>query len=321
MHRAPPRAPPTRTTEEQEAEQALRRRILNQASERLINILSPHPFTSAPPPSSSPSQLSPSPSSSAASASLSSSSSPTLTSQSAHRHRTRHRSRSTKRRSNLSGTKSPRVEGSEETENGATTWRPRTNDPIAPVRVVHLGKNWEVLNENGNGEMDPMVTPSTMRRQQKRNGGARLGGGGGKGRPPSSHSMRTLPSRGGGSAQPSPLRGHSSLVDGEEHGHEEREEEEDDGNESEDRFETATSYRTAASGSRGIGMGSRIGLRDIWGTAMGGDEEAEEEIDPRKREELEKALRELEDSIDDFRIKPVGPLVADLAEHNPKPAK
>jgi hypothetical protein len=167
-------------------------------------------------------------------------------------------------------------------------WRPSTHDPIAPVRVVHLGKNWEVLNNDQSGG-DPMVTPSTMRRQKKNGGGGGMrGGGGGTARPPSSHSMRTLPSRGGGSSlQPSPLRGKHNgrkedLQDGAEDGVDEEEEEEE-----ESKFGTATSFRTADSGrSRGGAGGSRMGLRDIWGTAMGS-----EELDPVKQQEVSSPRR------------------------------
>lgn len=124
------------------------------------------------------------------------------------------------------------------------------------------------------------MTPSTMRKQRRN--GARLG----SGRPPSSHSMRTLPRGGGaGSNQPSPLRGASNRGDellAAEEDELEGQEDDDDDDETDSRFGTATSYRTAASGSRG-GVGSRIGLRDIWGTAMGGDEP---EMDPKHREDV-----------------------------------
>lgn len=134
-----------------------------------------------------------------------------------------------------------------------------------------------------------MVTPSTMRRQKKNGGGGGMrGGGGGTARPPSSHSMRTLPSRGGGSSlQPSPLRGKHNgrkedLQDGAEDGVDEEEEEEE-----ESKFGTATSFRTADSGrSRGGAGGSRMGLRDIWGTAMGS-----EELDPVKQQEVSSPRR------------------------------
>ncbi|GAA5852133.1 hypothetical protein JCM3766R1_007110 [Sporobolomyces carnicolor] len=309
LPQAPPRAPPTRTTEEQEAEHALRRRILNLASERLINILSPNPFTSAPTPSTPTNQLSP-----PASSNNSLSSSPTLTS-----HTSPRRDRSKRRSANSNGRSASRGGGASSSD----SWRPTTHDPIAPVRVVHLGKNWEVLGSDDNGygngdaadasvRADPTVmTPSTMRKQRRN--GARLG----SGRPPSSHSMRTLPRGGGaGSNQPSPLRGASNRGDellAAEEDELEGQEDDDDDDETDSRFGTATSYRTAASGSRG-GVGSRIGLRDIWGTAMGGDEP---EMDPKHREDLEKAIKALEASVDDFKITPVGPLVADLADHKP----
>ncbi|GAA5958751.1 hypothetical protein JCM21900_002085 [Sporobolomyces salmonicolor] len=284
---APPRPPPSRTTEQQQAEQAMRRRILHDASERLINVSSPRPFTSSRdslPPSRSPSPSSP----------PSRGSSPTLTSPS-RRHTPRSRSR-------------------------ASTWRPPADGPLAPVRVVHLGQNWQVLNpegalaEHGPGAGASQSTPATKR-------GTRRGGGAGKtaSRPPSSHSMRTLPRGGGGGQQPSPLRrdlgglGSDTVYRDEEDEYEE----DDDGADVESRFGTMTSYRTANSGVDDAGVSSSygttrtgVGLRDMWGAAMGEDPDAVD--DPARKEELARALAALESSIDTWTLHPVGPIVADL---------
>lgn len=144
------------------------------------------------------------------------------------------------------------------------------------------------------------MTPSTMRRQRKSKGKE-------KGRPPSSHSMRTLPRGGGGGSsrnQPSPLRrggsnGESSARDLTVEGPGDEEEFEEDGfvdeGDTESRFGTIKSYRTAASnagdeqteGGGSSFRGSRFGLRDIWGTAMGGEGEEEEEYeDPQRKEQV-----------------------------------
>ncbi|GAA6017624.1 hypothetical protein JCM11491_005305 [Sporobolomyces phaffii] len=296
----PPRAPPTRTTEEHEAEQALRRRILDLASERLVNILSPHPFTHAPPrPSSPPPPPPPAPDSLASSPTLTSSPPP-------------HAHAAGKRRQT---TRAPSSSAS------STAWRPAPDAPIAPVRVVHLGQNWEVVHDDDGADTapsarDPLVTPSTMRRQRRHPHGKDSAAT----RPPSSHSMRTLPRGGGGGAsQPSPLRGHSQAYsDGEarlgDDDDENDEDGEDDGDgESESRFGTVNSYRTAASSG-----GSRfaIGLRDIWGT---GDPDPDE-LDPASQRDLERAVAELERSIDDWTLQPVAPIVADLASYKPAAA-
>lgn len=208
----------------------------------------------------------------------------------------RHRSRSSKRRS----TTTPENDGLQDEEVEVVEveedhWRPsptRDHDSIAPVRVVHLGKNWQEIGNGqqsvggGGGGGDLMVTPSTMRRQK------RSGGGGGKGRPPSSHSMRTLPSRGGGnggggSNQPSPLRGYTTTrEDGQLEPDQDEEQEEGEDEEESSRFGTAKSYRTAqSSGTGGGSRGSRMGLRDIWGTAI---EDEQDGIDYKKREEVKR---------------------------------
>lgn len=163
-----------------------------------------------------------------------------------------------------------------------------------------MGKNWEVLNDEQGGQEreDPSVTPSTMRRQRKGKKDKTT-------RPASSHSMRTLPRGGGGGnfsrGQPSPLRRGGSgenprdlTVEG---GEAEQEEEdfEDDQGDTESRFGTIKSYRTAASNT-GDDLqteggsefrGSRFGLRDIWGTAMSGDgDEMEGQEDPERKEQV-----------------------------------
>lgn len=100
---------------------------------------------------------------------------------------------------------------------------------------------------------------------------------------------------------------------------EDREDEDDEDGES--RFGTAKSYTTAISGGGDTstsGAGSRMGLRDIWGTAMGG-EDLDNEIDPKRQQELEKAVQKLEDEVESFKIEPVGPIVADLADFRPTP--
>ena len=161
-----------------------------------------------------------------------------------------------------------------------------------------MGKNWEVLNESQGGQEreDPSVTPSTMRRQRKGKKDKTT-------RPVSSHSMRTLPRGGGGNSsrgQPSPLRRGGSgenprdlTVQGGEA--EEEEDFEDDQGDTESRFGTIKSYRTAASNT-GDDLqteggsefrGSRFGLRDIWGTAMSGDgDQVEGEEDPERKEQV-----------------------------------
>ncbi|GAA5929051.1 uncharacterized protein JCM15063_004033 [Sporobolomyces koalae] len=277
---APPRAPPTRTTEEQEQEQHLRRKILNQASERLINILSPHPFTSPSP------RHATSPTSPTSSRSSSRSSSPTLTASPRRSHR--------------------------------SSWRPPPNDPIAPVRVVHLGKDWQEAASSNGAAAAVQDTPSTLRRQQHK-----------PARPASSHSMRTLPRAHPNSNQPSPLGKRSSRSQNDSGlgaGDDDEEEEE------ESRFGTVTSYKTAASRTNGDGddydddsgaRGSRHGLRDIWGTATEEGFEQEDEQDPLEQEQAspslaDSSLEEMERSIDDWKLTPVGPIVADLADYKPR---
>ncbi|GAA6026039.1 hypothetical protein JCM10207_003877 [Rhodosporidiobolus poonsookiae] len=253
---------------------------------RLIFISSPSFLPSSHPPSASP-------------APSSRSSSPTL-------------------RSTLSQPSSP------STSTRTATWRVPADDPPALVRarVVKLGPDWEELARpparDGEGAWE---TP----RRRGAKGRGRGGGGTGRSRPPSSHSLKTLPRGGGGGTrgvqpQPSPLRrkatGSSGGLDGDgaDVDGAPEDEDDDDGQDGEDdsRFDTVASWRTArsgtvygsAGGSTGEGYASgRVGLRDMWGGA-------EEE----RGEELTAALARLEADLDSWTLPDVGPLVADLGD-------
>ncbi|GAA5949637.1 hypothetical protein JCM3775_000927, partial [Rhodotorula graminis] len=131
---APPR-PQGRSTEEQQRERESLQRILEHATERLINVESLAAFRPSRPEST-------------LSAAPSTSSSPSASP--ARRRKKRPAS--------------------------SSTWRPPMDDtPLAPVRVVHLGRNWEEV---------PTAAGKVAQR--------------GWTRPASSHSMRTLPRGGGG---------------------------------------------------------------------------------------------------------------------------
>ncbi|BGP42509.1 hypothetical protein JCM10450v2_006608 [Rhodotorula kratochvilovae] len=220
---APPR-PQGRSTEEQQRERESLQRILEHATERLINVQSlaaflPSRATAEPPaPSRSPT---PSPS--------------------------RRRKRP------------------------ASSWRPPMDDtPLAPVRVVQLGHNWEELPSSG--------APVS-------------------GRPASSHSMRTLP-RGGGARKASGLR---LGVEAAEDGDEGDDDATDGDGETDSRFGTYASYRTAKS------SGGTVRARDV--RALWGAQGSEGEVS----EELSHAIAALESSIDDWSLPGgLGPYVADL---------
>ncbi|GAA6063776.1 hypothetical protein JCM10212_005565 [Sporobolomyces blumeae] len=381
LPQAPPRPPPTRTSEEQALEQARRRQILHEASERFINILSPSPFTAPSAPSSPPSLSSTSPSASISasanrrrgshhgsgpgggrgSPSLDSiSSSPTLTSHytpSPTRNRDSSRQgKGRKKRAGGGGGGGGTTDRERDRVSSGSGWRPPVDGPIAPVRVVYLGKNWEERSPgDGRVEADgPGARPGkTPTRKGKGNPAAR---------PASSHSMRTLPRGGGGGTgggsivsngpgggfQPSPLRNRGPSVDDErEDFDDEREDDVDGGDEDESRFGTITSYRTAGEGSEegdgvddegergesGIystatarGGSSRVGqprgLRDLWETSHDGKREDEgREADPSRNPALARALQELEASMDTWKLEPVGPIVADLADYKQPPSK
>ncbi|BGP13515.1 hypothetical protein JCM10213v2_001437 [Rhodosporidiobolus nylandii] len=190
-----------------------------------------------------------------------------------------------------------------------STYRAAPEDaPPAPVRarVVRLSSNWEDL------DLDGASTPGGQK--------ARAARAGRRSRPPSSHSMRTLPgsraSRGAGAdGRPSPLRQRTlsasstgeevEFVDGD------AGEDNDDADAGESRFDTITSYRTARSGSGGGGtvVGSYVsrggggGLREMWGTADEGR---------GNEEELRTALAHLTHDIDSWALPDVGDVVAEL---------
>ncbi|BGP26696.1 hypothetical protein Rt10032_c25g6751 [Rhodotorula toruloides] len=172
-------------------------------------------------------------------------------------------------------------------------WRPpnhATSDdgPFAPIRVVHLDrKNWTEVPS----------APTTPVPRQKNKGKKREAA-----RPPSSHSMKTLPrGRGGGGVPPSPLRhgASSSEEDGEG----------DDEEDGESKYGTVASYRTATDGSGGSASTIRQGLRDVnWGR------EEDEAVDPEREAALAQAIDALERSIDDWTLPPCGPFVAELGD-------
>ncbi|GAA5843764.1 hypothetical protein JCM11251_006799 [Rhodosporidiobolus azoricus] len=305
LPQAPPRPANQRTTEQQREEQETLRRILHVASERLIPITAPTFLSSQP---SSPAQPPHSDRAHSRNSSISTtSSSPTLTATPAPSSPSRSRPHS------------------------PSTYRAPTDAPAAPfrARVVHLGPGGEVLN--------PLPTSSPFaatsegwdeaapRRKGKR-------GSGRKSRPPSNHSMKTLPRSGGAygaaAAGPSPLgRGSSSSAAAGEEGEggydsegvgaevldgEEVHEEEGDGS----RFDTIASYRTASSGRSRRLEGStvsghrlpggypRAGLRGLWaGQSEGGEGQSAE---------LTAALNKLEEETQRWTLPDVGPVVGEL---------
>ncbi|GAA5863292.1 hypothetical protein JCM8547_002890 [Rhodosporidiobolus lusitaniae] len=304
LPQAPPRPVNQRTTEQHLQEQETLRRILNLASERLISISSPAFFLS-PPQSTSPSTPS-RPSHSPRSSSRSSTSS---TSTSTRSSGTLTPSHSPSRRPQRS--KSRRREERRRPESRADG-----DAPLAPLRarVVTLGEDWRELASSSSSSSPAGTT--------KRGGG---GGGGGKGRgkggrsrPPSSHSMRTLPrnGNGGGAVPPSPLRdGGGSDGEEEENG----EYDEDDEHEAdESKFDTLASYRTASSGrgTRGVREGYPR-LSEVWHSVDDGRgeeerKEGEEEWTEEREEALTTALSALERSIDDWKLP--GDLLSVVAE-------
>ncbi|BGP10361.1 hypothetical protein OF846_004391 [Rhodotorula toruloides] len=172
-------------------------------------------------------------------------------------------------------------------------WRPpvstTTDDgPFAPIRVVHLDRqNWTEL---------PSEPSTPAPRKRKGQGKKRV-----EGRPPSSHSMKTLPRGRGGGVPPSPLRHGASSED------EDGEGDEDDDEES--KYGTVASYRTATDGSGGSASTIRQGLRDVsWGR------EDDEPVDPEREAALAQAIDALEHSIDDWTLPPCGPFVAELGD-------
>lgn len=152
-----------------------------------------------------------------------------------------------------------------------------------------------------------------------------------KDRPASAHSLKTLPR--GGKGQPSP------LGKGDRGG----EEEEDGGSEANDsRFQTMASYRTAreGEGSEELAGKSRKGGKKVDGKRALGEVFSPDEGGPPQKEDheavsfgvssplaaradrgtspqLTKALKKLVDSMDTFKLEPVGPIVADLSEGAP----
>lgn len=152
-----------------------------------------------------------------------------------------------------------------------------------------------------------------------------------KDRPASSHSLKTLPRTGKG--QPSPL-GKNRGGD-----------EEDDGGSEGDgsRFQTMASYRTAreGEGSEELAGESRKGGKKVDGKRALGEVFSPDEGGPSPQKEdheavsfgvsspvaaradrgtspqLAKALKKLVDSMDTFKLEPVGPIVADLSEGAP----
>ncbi|GAA5892618.1 hypothetical protein JCM8208_005864 [Rhodotorula glutinis] len=179
--------PQGRSTEEQQRERESLQRILEHATERLINVESLAAFR----PSRPESTLSAAPSTSS-----SPSASPA-----------RHRK------------KRP----------ASSTWRPPMDDtPLAPVRVVHLGRNWEEV----------PAAAGNLGQQ-------------GWTRPASSHSMRTLPRGGGGAGRRHGQRGGDTDeemgdVEEGEAGLEEGTSADGEG-EGDSQFGTVASYRTARS--------------------------------------------------------------------------
>ncbi|GAA5995776.1 uncharacterized protein JCM10292_004739 [Rhodotorula paludigena] len=292
LPQAPPR-PQGRSTDEQRIERETLQRILDHATNRLLNIESLAAFLpSAAPAATRPSSARSRSRSSSRPASPSSSPPPTTTTTS-------------KRRS-----RRPRTPSSTATTTTTTSeaWRaPLASEdadaPLAPVRVVHLGHNWEEL---------PALRGSPA--ASKGGGGAERGK-----RPPSAHSMKTLPRRSrapaalagpgaegagaGGGAGPSPLSREAGEDDGEENG----EHEDDEGEEDDSRFGTYASYRTAKSG--GAGGTLKGGVRGLWGS----EEDAKDGDDEGISEELSHAIARLEASIDDWSLPGrLGPFVAEL---------
>lgn len=154
-------------------------------------------------------------------------------------------------------------------ERPSSLWRPPTSD--SPVKVVHLGTTFE---------------PHELSPKQNRKNGKGKGTKASHLRPPSTHSLKTLPR---GAKGPSPL----GLADDDGEGGEDDDEDDDDDDEDDEdgRYDT---YRTAregdtvvdrtqrgSSGGRGSSNG-KTALRDLWSpegtesegtTAVDGEEE------------------------------------------------
>ncbi|GAA5903545.1 hypothetical protein JCM6882_002980 [Rhodosporidiobolus microsporus] len=319
LPQAPPRPANQRTTEQQREEQETLRRILNVASERLISISAPSFLSSQP--SATPLPRPQSHSRTSSHSTTSASTSPTLTPAASSPTNSAPHSRTRSRQS---------------------TYRAPTDAPPAPVRarVVRLGPAGEVLNPlspSSGAEGDDGAWEPVGRRKAKE--GKR--GSGRRSRPPSNHSLKTLP-RGGGAygaaggagGQPSPLRRGASGssgegervgygVEGEDDEGAEDEGEEEDEEADDSRFDTLASYRTASSGGGGgaasrererstIAGGSRLpggyprgGLRDLW-AGQGSEGEGQSA-------ELTAALARLEaDVAKKWTLPDVGAVVGEL---------
>lgn len=192
-------------------------------------------------------------------------------------------------------------------ERPGSTWRPPNDD--SPVRVIHLGTNFEP-HERRNGKGSAAAAT--------------------RDRPTSAHSLKTLP-RGGGKAQPSPLGPKRTRGD--------EEEEESEGEAGDSRFQTMASYRTAHEGegseeidgetrNRKRGEDKRP-LGEVFSSEEGSSAQTKEDHEAVSRSssfpdglelnivalpQLAKALKKLVDSMQMFKLEPVGPIVADLGE-------
>lgn len=174
-------------------------------------------------------------------------------------------------------------------------------DSSTRVRVVHLGAYFDAADFASARSAVP-TTPSS-----------RTGGRAGSNvdRPVSAHSLKTLPRQRDGAAQvsrPSPLRRQGTSPDS----LDETEHADDhDAGDDDARYATVNSYKTAREGRSS--------------SVYGWSEEPSEAVSRQQRRhapctaaestfrsQLRKALKELEDEAETFKIAPVGPIVAEL---------
>ncbi|GAA5985120.1 hypothetical protein JCM10908_002530 [Rhodotorula pacifica] len=303
-----PSRPTQRTTEQQQAERDQLRRILHLAEQRLLSVESSAPFrpvTPTPSPSASKQR-------SAGSArrkqtterSLSESSGSTLTAsprrRSRHAHHHEHKDGEAEEEEDVFSSaatvgESPTDRHSRSRSRSRVRVHPAAGDegagPLAPIRVVHLDrKTWT--------EIDPPAR------------------GQGSNRPGSSHSMKTLPRHVPGLSALS-VETSDEYEDAEAAEGEEVEEEEG----ASTRFGTVESYQTAREGGwttatrwTDLSFSGRSGLRrharDLWSQ---GDEAAEQQ---GTKEELTRAIEQLERDIDSWTLPYRGPFTADLGERS-----
>ncbi|KDE05659.1 hypothetical protein MVLG_04030 [Microbotryum lychnidis-dioicae p1A1 Lamole] len=278
---------PGRSTEEQQAQQDYLRAIIDAACARFVSVTSTNPFVNAHDSRSSPaspnSSRSPSPS-----PSRSPSPSPSPARRPSHADR--------------NGTSQSR-------NRRASDWRPPMDHNSDNSHSSSTRRGGGPFREESSDEDGKRV----MRLEASFGLGARTRG---AARPPSAHSLKTLPrsfARGqDGSVRGSPLaRGRTHEQDDEQDGMGHDDDDNDNDDDDDARFDT---YRTAKesnddgsdldnsrpSTNRSCTGSARLPVRDVF-TAENGHEA-----------ELQKAIKDLEASMKTFKLQPVGPIIADI---------